>query len=373
MLRHSLMFLALSSATVAVGQRADAQQVERISGTVRELVDELTSREYTLRKPSDDERPYEEPGEALREARHAAASLAVGDLESAAKAAGAIAYELLEFYDTDAKCTYYLLREDLEKLPAARGWGAYLLNPEPKFNALVEAPHPIDDSKTAPLAAGVFEAGARGLLLSTTHRDKADVPDLVASVFHQVHSAWIGGQTLLPVLQIHGFLARKHNFPSGADVILSTGGGRVTGELKALDRRFEESGFRGYVYNELRPDSSQNREVNEDAPGARFWSLAATKNEQGKHARKLGGKFVHVEFEQSVRHDSERRDQAARVVAETMTELAPASPGVAARRASAPAKVAVKERDNTPKARGAARRRARDEADEAEPVIRVTP
>jgi len=334
-------------------------------------VDELTSREYTLRKPSEDERPYEDPNDALRDARHAAASLAVGDLEAAAKAASAIAYELLEFYDTDAHRTYYLLREDLAKLPAARGWGAYLLNPDPKFHALIEAPHPIDDSKTAPLAAGVFEAGARGLLLATAHRQKADVPDLVESVFHQVHSAWIGGQALLPVLQIHGFLASKHDFPSGAEVILSTGGGQVIKELKALDKRFDEQGFPGYVYNELDPESPNNRQVNGDSPGERFWSLAATKNEQGKHARKRGGRFMHLEFEHAVRHDEERREQAARIVAETMVELAPAEAAPEVTKAAPAVKVAAKAKK--PANKPGAKKRDRPARDESDEPIAVTP
>ncbi len=214
----------------------------------------------------------------------------MGEVEKAAIAADKIAYELVEFHDTQANRRYYLLREDLSQIETLRGWGAYLLNAEPEFNALVEAPHPLGDSNTAPLAATVFSNGARGLLIAGAHRKKADLPDFVESVFHQVHSAWVGSQALLPVLQIHGFAGFKHDFPRDAQMVLSTGGGRLSQELIELDTRFEEQGFNSYVYNTLDPKSRTNVRVNGDSPGHRFRPLAATKNEQGRHARDAGGR-----------------------------------------------------------------------------------
>ncbi|TWT37023.1 hypothetical protein KOR34_19700 [Posidoniimonas corsicana] len=301
---------------------ASAQGVVEETGTLPALVERLTSKDYLLRHPEEDSRPYVAPGDALRLARRAAALMAVGELHQAAVTAAQIGYELVDFYDTGSRSRYYVLREDLSAVDQLRGWGAYLLNPEPKFNALVEAPHPLGDSETAPLAAKVFESGARGLLIAGAHRKKADLPDFVESVFHQVHSAWMGGQTLLPVLQVHGFAAHKHDFPADAQLILSTGGGGVTKELLKLDERLDQNGFPSYVYNTLDPTSKRNRRVNGDSPGDRFRSLAATKNVQGQHSRKEGAAFMHLEFDYNLRHDPQRREQAAAVVASAMLEIA---------------------------------------------------
>ncbi|TWT78243.1 hypothetical protein Pla123a_10340 [Posidoniimonas polymericola] len=301
---------------------ANAQGVVEETGTLPELVERLTSHDYLLQHPSQDSRPYVEPGDALRLARRAASLMAVGELQQAAVTAAQIGYELVDFHDTESRNRYFVLREDLASIEQLRGWGAYLLNPAPKFNTLVEAPHPLGDSETAPLAARVFESGARGLLIAGAHRKKADLPDFVESVFHQVHSAWMGGQTLLPVLQVHGFAARKHDFPKDAQLILSTGGGSVTKELLKLDERLDEHGFPSYVYNTLDPTSNRNRRVNGDSAGSRFRSLAATKNVQGQHARGEGSAFMHLEFDYDLRHDKDRSVKAAEVVASAMLEIA---------------------------------------------------
>lgn len=302
---------------------ANAQEVRQESGSLQELVDQLTSKQYLLHCPTSDKRPFVKPHEELRFARRAANLLAVGEVAPAAKAASRFGYEVVEFCDTQTRQQYYLLREDLSSVNEPRGWGAYLLNPSPAFNTLVEAPHPLGDSKTVPLAAEVFAAGARGLLIAGAHRDKADLPDFVESIFHQVHAAWVGSSGLFPVLQIHGFAGYKHDFPKDAQLVLSTGCGQVPEELIELDKQMDHHGFPSYVYNTLDPASRRNKRVNGDTPGKQFRMLAATKNVQGQHARGQGCKFMHLEFEYHLRHDDQRRTQAAHVVARTMAELAP--------------------------------------------------
>ncbi|MCA9239180.1 MAG: hypothetical protein KDA37_03230 [Planctomycetales bacterium] len=294
------------------------------TGALDQLIKQLTSQAYLLRHPATDKRPFVQPEEELRYARRAASYLMVGEVEEAAEAAYEFKYELIEYHDTDAGARYYVLREDLSRIETARGWGAFLLNPEPEFEALIEAPHPLGDSNSAQLASRVFAEGARALLIAGAHRKKADLPDFEESVFHQVHASWIGGNKTMPVLQVHGFAAYKHNFPEDAQLILSTGGGQVIEELQHLDSQFDRHGFPCYVYNTLDPRSKENKKVNGDAPGDQFRSLAATKNEQGKQVREEGGKFVHLEFEIAIRHDRERRERAAQVVAQTMSRLAPA-------------------------------------------------
>ncbi len=200
--------------------------------------------------------------------------------------------------------------------------GAYLFNPDSKYPALVEAPHPIDDSNSAKVAAMVFARGARGLLLAGAQRDKADVPDLVDSVFHQVHVAWTGAMGHVAVWQIHGFALEKHPFPRNAKAVLSTGSGDMIDEIVHLNDQLTDRGLESYAFNRLKPTNKLNKWVNQGTPGLRFASLAATKNEQGRHLRSLGGTFVHVELERSVRGNAKARQVAAEAIAEAIEETA---------------------------------------------------
>src|SRR5690606_14694620 len=129
----------------------------------------------------------------------------------------------------------------------------------------------------------------KALLIAGAQRDKADVPDLINSVFHQVHVAWSGTLGRVATWQIHGFALEKHPFPENARAILSTGAGDVPGEIVQLKTELANRGLPGYVFNHLEPSAELNMEVNDGTPGFRFRSLAATKNEQGRHVREQGG------------------------------------------------------------------------------------
>ncbi|MEM1305019.1 MAG: hypothetical protein AAGG46_08985, partial [Planctomycetota bacterium] len=222
---------------------------------------------------------------------------------------------VVRFEDEWTDEEYLVLREEVDEPEDTRGWGSYVLNPDAEAPAIVEAPHPLGDSESVKVATMVFEEGAKGLLIAGAHRDKADVPDLIDSVFHQVHVAWTGVAGEVAAWQIHGFALRKHPFPSGAKAILSAGDGVVHDELADLDRKLESKGMESYVFNRLPAESPANQRVNEGTPGVKFSPLAATKNEQGRHLRSVGGEFVHVELEASVRHCGEARRQAAEAIA----------------------------------------------------------
>jgi hypothetical protein len=165
----------------------------------------------------------------------------------------------------------------------------------------------------------VFEqADAKGFLLAGAHRLKADVPDLVDSIFHQVHTAWVGPAAQVAAWQIHGFAKAKHSFPNNAHVVASTGDGGIAPEVEHLDAMFEVHGLPSYVFNDDPPKSPVNKRLNGNVPGRTFTSLAATTNEQGRHSRSLGGSFVHVELESQVRLDTDQRERAAAVIAAAM-------------------------------------------------------
>ena len=138
-------------------------------------------------------------------------------------------------------------------------------------------------------------------------------------MFHQVHVAWVGANAQVAAWQIHGFAAYKHSFPHDARVIASTGDGTVTTEMASLDALFDEQGLPSYVYNERPAESRANQRLNGGLPGAKFRSLAALGNEQGRYSRNLGGQFVHVELETEVRRDAAQRETAAAVIAAVMS------------------------------------------------------
>jgi hypothetical protein len=297
-----------------------AQEIKAEAGRLQALIATLASSDYVIDEAVRDKRPYVEPTTKILNAfRHMASAMAWGDVEDAARHAAKLDYELVEFTDSHTKHEYYVLREDRERVDPIRGWGSYIINPNSRIDALVEVPHPIADAQTPEIGGLVFEnAEARGFLLAGAHREKADVPDLVDSIFHQVHTAWIGPLARITAWQIHGFAGFKHSFPRGAEVVASTGDGGIVPELSSLDAMLEDRGLTSYVFNDRAVDSRLNKRLNKGVPGVTFTSLAATQNEQGRLSRSLGGAFVHVELETSIRSKEDTREVAASVIASAM-------------------------------------------------------
>lgn len=326
MLRAALVAAAAILATSASAHASGALKIE--SGRLQDFISRLASSDYLLGDPATDHRPYIEPGAAINAIRHIAQQMAWGDVRQAAREAVDVKCEVVKFTDVTTDAVYYALREDRDKLDDVRGWGSYIYKPTGKIPALVEIPHPIADANTRGIGAAVFVAAdAKGFLLAGAHRDKADVPDLVDSAFHQVHMAWVGPFAQNAAWQIHGFESQKHEFPTGASVIASTGDGAVVPELSHLNSMAEKRGLDVYVFNDLSPESRANKRVNGGLPGMTFTSLAATQNEQGRYSRSIGGKFVHVELETSVRMEIDSRELAATVIADTMRRAAEADRG----------------------------------------------
>lgn len=313
------LILTLAAPLVA-SPSVHGQSIRSLEGSLLKLVSELTGEDYCLRSSRSDPRPYLDPTDYIATFYQAARHLELGELEEACQLATEVDYEVYEFRDPDLRQRYYVMRENLEKLAHARGWGAYLFNPDSEIPAIVEAPHPVCDYDSAKVAALVFAQGAKGLLIAGTHREKADVPDLINSVFHQVHVAWTGTLGQVAAWQIHGYAKEKHSFPEDARAILSTGGGDIIDEIVRLNDQLLEHGVEGYVFNKLQPDDDVNVAINKGIEGKRFQALAATKNEQGRHLRELGGAFVHVELEREVRADHEKRQLVSQAIAAAMVQ-----------------------------------------------------
>lgn len=306
------------AAVLALPARADGP-LRTEDGRLQELISRLSGSDYVLGKPSRDDRPYVDPTEVLTAFRHVAAALAWGDANDAARKASLFDYEVVKFTDNHTHNRYLVLRQDLDREPQSRGWGSYIINPDSRIDALVEVPHPLADEQTPEIGGAVFEqSAAMGFLLAGTHRDKADVPDLVDSIFHQVHAAWIGPAAQVVAWQIHGYVNANHAFPNDARIVASAGDGHVVPELANLDAISRERGLTSYVYNNRPANSRTNRRLNDGIPGVTFTSLAAAANEQGRLSRSLGGSFVHVELESSVRLDVDQRTTAVSVISTAM-------------------------------------------------------
>jgi hypothetical protein len=313
----SAILVAVAAAFALPAHAAGPLRAE--AGRLQELIARLASSDYVLGKPSRDDRPYVDPTEVLTAFRHVAAALAWGDVKDAARKASLFDYEVVKFTDNRTHSRYLVLRQNLDREPQLRGWGSYIINPDSRIDALVEVPHPLADEQTPEIGGAVFErSAAKGFLLAGAHREKADVPDLVDSMFHQVHAAWIGPAAQVVAWQIHGYVNAKHPFPNDARIVASAGDGGVVPELTSLDAISRERGLTSYVYNDRPANSRTNRRLNDGVPGVTFTSLAAAANEQGRLSRSLGGSFVHVELESSVRLDVDQRTTAVAVIATAM-------------------------------------------------------
>ena len=255
----------------------------------------------------------------------AATSLLAGNAAQAEAFANPLGYDVVQFTDNGTNQVYLGLREQLVNNAQTKGWGSYFLTQGATSQALVEVPHPIFDTNSWDIGAQAFEqSGAVGFLMAGAHRNSngagtADVAHLADSMFQEVHIAWNGNTGQRTAWQIHGFnLANYGSFPPGTDAVLSNGDGGVSPEVIDLDSRIDGGNFLSHAYNTLAVNDPTNQLVNGNVVGTTFSPLGGTTNVQGIHSRGLGGTFVHVELEQSIRFDSANRDAAATLLAEAI-------------------------------------------------------
>ena len=250
-----------------------------------------------------------------------ASTLYAGNLAAADVQAAALNYDLIRYSDNVSNDVYYGLTEQLVGGVPTRGWGSYFLRFNPAANVLLEVPHPRFDTNSWEIAANAFrQSDALGFLMAGAHRNAngsgtADVAHLTASIFHETHAAWNGVAGENIAWSIHGFDDANHAFPAGTDVVLSNGDGSVSAEVVLLDEQFEEEGLLTFAYNTLPALDPLNVQVNGAEAGSTFSTLGATTNVQGIYSRGLGGRFIHIEMEQSIRFDAMNRDLAASAIA----------------------------------------------------------
>lgn len=260
-----------------------------------------------------------------------AATLMAEDLVAADALAAALNYDVIQFTDNVSGDVYHGLTEKLVMGAPTRGWGSFFVNFNPDTTALIQAPHPRFDTNSPEIAARIFrQAGSLGFLLAGAHRNAngagtADVAHLATSIFQEVHMAWNGLSGEHMAWSIHGFDDANHAFPAGTDAVLSNGDGSVSTEVVALDAEFEASNFLTFAYNTLPALDPLNVTVNGVELGTTFSSLGGTTNVQGIYSRDLGGRFLQIEMEQSIRFSAPNRLLAANAIANAIlaTSLVP--------------------------------------------------
>ncbi len=265
-----------------------------------------------------------------------AAFIAAGNLVAADGIAGGLGYEVVNLTDTDEGGNYLHLREITVGGKVVNGWGSYFYNPNSTNPVLIQAPHILHDTHSYDVATvALIHSGAAGLMFNGAHRDSggaakgnvSDVAHLSESIFHTVHQTWTTDASM-QAWQIHGFDLSKHPMmPAGTDVVLSNGNGRVSQEIIRLAAAFEDTSFINdaqsitHAYNTLDVNDPANVTVNGNVDGRVMGSLGGTRNLQGVFTRQLGGTFVHIELERSIRldgtpgEDRENRERAGLAIA----------------------------------------------------------
>ncbi len=202
--------------------------------------------------------------------------------------------------------------------------GSYFVNFDSAVDAVIEVPHPRFDINTLQIGARVFQQSeAQAFLMAGAHRHSnglgtADVAHLDESIFQEVHEVFTGSAAENSAWSIHGYAAANHSFPSGTAAVSSNGDGGVSEEIVNLAQMFDDEGFLSFAFNTLPASDPLNVQFNGSEEGGTFSSLGGTTNEQGRFTRSLGGLFVQIEMEQSIRFDADNRLVAAALIAETI-------------------------------------------------------
>jgi hypothetical protein len=161
-------------------------------------------------------------------------------------------YNVVQYLDTASGRTHYVLMEGVPgRIPAAaahpagvsitdaadptrRGWGTYVVNPQPQRALSISAPHPKDDLETEDQALEAYMTSrARTLLIAGTDRDQnsaiatceqssrpyleADVGHVAESVFQMAFEEIYASDASAWHIQFHG------NSTCTPDVFLSNG------------------------------------------------------------------------------------------------------------------------------------------------------
>jgi hypothetical protein len=343
------VMLAWVAAQACTRDRAEPEAVRPRSLVAPEppsLVRPLSAplRAYLLAIPrmGQESHAYRPPGARVLDwTRLAFAQLAAGREQSASLLFGTCGLEVLELRQDGQR--YFVVREPADR--AIRGWGAYVINPNPRREIVLQAPHPQNDLYTDEQAIDLFiELGARALMLSTSYRcattewsdcsgrtracggkrrrERFRVSDMShtdRSVFQAAHEAFYESSREIVVIQIHGFDRR----PDRRIHLIVSDGTRRRSPRSALSNRLARA-LRRRI-RRRRSAMSCNAYLGRSLP-----PLCGTLCVQGRHAngspdpcrkraKKSTGRFIHIEQSIDARRIGGRVEP--RMLAQALAEL----------------------------------------------------
>ena len=257
--------------------------------TYTSLEELIAERKETM--PGRDSEAYIQPGQdVLDRFESAFLYLIEGDHNAAIAEVEAFNYELawLEADGLDEPIPVLL-----EKLPVSRGWGTYIYNPGYTNNSSIQIPHPLFDIDTPEMGVKLFnEINPRWYIMAGTHRyanegGEADMSHNENSVFQIAHT--ISNVEWTP--QLHGFNDQNPIYDGYPEIIISNGTQSPHDIQFDLQDSFRARDFTAGVYKEETHDELR--------------LLAATQNVQGQWSQNSTNQFIHLEFSNPIRTQSQ--------------------------------------------------------------------
>ncbi len=224
-------------------------------------------------------------------------------------------YQLFQFTERSNGREYIVLEETA---PLQAGWGLYVFDPRSTNPLVIEAPHPVFDSRTEFEAIDAFvQTGATAYLLAGAHRRAnkqitpctqpkssdesatypvSDVAHSVNTPFQAVHESIVKLRPATVAVQLHGMTER----PICPAAFVSTGTASVTTNSKKLLACLTKSSVDAEIYD-----------------GKTSCPLSALSNVQGRYSNGViddpcgtpastspePGHFIHIEQQPSIRRD----------------------------------------------------------------------
>lgn len=245
--------------------------------------------------PGRDSEAYIQPGDDdLQRFENAFEYLKSGDHQSALNEVDRYRYNISILNLEDFPDPLIVLYEEL---PISRGWGTYIYNPGYAHNSAIQIPHPLFDMDTPEMGIKLFKAlQSRWFILAGTHRyanesGEADMSHNEKTVFQTAHKTsqaeWVP--------QLHGFNDQNPVYDDYPEIIISNGTTTPHEIQFNLQQSLQDRSFTVGVYNEETQDDLSR--------------LAATQNVQGQYSRVFDEKFIHLEFANPLRTQSDLTDQ----------------------------------------------------------------
>lgn len=290
-------------AVVALLALAPAAHAAKGPASVKTAAGDFTRyvSDFVASLPGRDSNAYDAPTASERQTLvDAFLWIEAGDLVRAARLAGSLSYDVVDYSDTATGARLHVLRERTKDGRYPHAWGLYVRRAGSSSRLQIEAPHPLYDVNSELVAVTAFQAGlAAELFIAGSHRyanqdGSSDVAHNAASPFEAVHRA-----ALEPgdrVYQPHGFA--ESSWPHYGDIVLSSGSATPGALVSELGSAYAALAYATCIYD-----------------GTACVGLGGTTNVQGESTRARGGYFVHGEYARWIRDSASERARVGNTAA----------------------------------------------------------